>query len=58
MIEIVMLNQKGLPWNSGFGELFLVFLLLSQLWCCDVIAVRIELSAKTKDVLNKVSSAL
>jgi len=58
MIAIGMLNQKGLPRNCGLGELFLEFLLLSQLWCCDVIAVRIDLSAKTKDALNKVSSAL
>jgi hypothetical protein len=43
-----MLNQKGLPWNCGLGVLFLKFILLSQLWCCYVIVVCIELLAKRK----------
>jgi hypothetical protein len=43
-----MLNQKSLPWNCGLGEFFLELLLLSQLRCCDVIAVCSKLLARNE----------
>ena len=48
MIEIGVLDQKGLPRNCRLGEFFLEFLLLSQLCCCDVIAVCIKLLARNE----------